>query len=150
MVAPWCYDRRAEDRSEVGGVASELYCWRCGASLAELPVPLGRTVTCPACEADLHACRMCRFHDPGMTRGCREPMAEPLQERTRANFCDWFQARRGPWADGGEQGGRHTRAALDALFGLPAAGGDEAHAAGPEGARDALERLFGKDPGREG
>ena len=132
------------------GVASELYCWRCGASLAELPVPLGRSATCPACAVDLHACRMCRFHDPAMTRGCREPMAERIQERTRANFCDWFQARKGPWTQASEDGGRQARAALDALFNLPAPGGDEARASGPEGPREALDRIFGKDPPREG
>jgi hypothetical protein len=87
---------------------------------------------------------MCRFFDPGMTRGCREPMAEPVQDRARANFCDWFQARPGPRGQADDSEARRARARLDALFGLPAEGSGEAPRDEPDAAREALDRLFGR------
>ena len=40
-----------------------LKCWKCGASLAELSLPLRRTDECRACRAELHVCLMCEFYD---------------------------------------------------------------------------------------
>lgn len=98
--------------------AAGAACWRCAAPLGELPRPVPRAAACPGCGTDLHVCRMCRFHDPTRSRGCREPVAEPVREWERANFCGYFE----PSPDAGD--GRHeaearaARAALDALFGL--------------------------------
>jgi hypothetical protein len=70
---------------------------------------------CPRCGADLHACRNCAHHDPGAYNECREPQAEPVADRERANRCDWFTPATGSGADRADprQG---ARAALDALF----------------------------------
>jgi hypothetical protein len=46
----------------------DLICWKCGASLAELTLPLSRTDFCRACRAEVHVCRMCRFYDPGKAK----------------------------------------------------------------------------------
>ena len=93
-------------------------CWRCAGSLGELPRPLPRAAACPGCGADLHVCRMCRFFDPNKSRGCREPVADDVRDRERANFCGYFEA--SPDAGDGrrEAEARDARAALDALFGL--------------------------------
>ena len=40
---------------------AELSCWKCGASLAELTLPLRRLEECRACGAELHVCRLCGF-----------------------------------------------------------------------------------------
>ena len=98
--------------------AAGIACWRCAGPLGELPRPVPRAATCPGCGADLHVCRLCRFHDPNRSRGCREPVADHVRDRERANFCGYFE----PSADAGD-GSRETeaqaaRAALDALFGL--------------------------------
>ena len=96
----------------------EVGCWRCAAPLGELPRPVPRAAACPACGADLHVCRMCRFHDPNRSRGCREPVAEHVRDWERANFCGYFEASPGV-ADGSrETEARASRAALDDLFGL--------------------------------
>lgn len=93
-----------------------LACWKCGASLAALALPFGRTEECPACRAELHVCRLCRFFDLTKARQCAEPVAEPVQDKVRANFCGYFEPVGGryraanPAADA-------TRSALDALFG---------------------------------
>ena len=93
-------------------------CWKCGASLEDLPRPFGRRDECPACRADLHVCRMCRHYDPRVSRACREPVAGEVKEKDRANFCDWFQARRSAGAATADEAAA-ARAALERLFGIP-------------------------------
>ena len=95
-------------------------CWRCAAALGELPRPVPRAAACPECGADLHVCRMCRFHDPNKSRGCREPVADPVRDRERANFCGYFEPSPGATDGSREAEARSARAALDALFGLGA------------------------------
>lgn len=96
-------------------MSDSLVCWKCGAPLDALPQPLGRRAECPACHVELHVCRLCRHHDPGKSGQCREPMAEEVKEKTRANFCEWFQARPGAYSALSRDG--DARARLEALFG---------------------------------
>lgn len=91
-----------------------LVCWQCGATLEGLPLPLGRLEFCRACRAELHVCRMCRFYDTGVARHCREPVAEDVQDKTRANFCGYFQPRPDAWQPKAGDGG--ARSALEDLF----------------------------------
>lgn len=133
-------------------------CWKCGASLEELPRPFGRREECRACRTDLHVCRMCRHFDPRVSKACREPVAEEVKDKQRANFCDWFQERTGagPRPTGDE--GAVARQALEALFGVGGAPDPSAaanptpdHPAAPrsdaDAAREAIERLFA-DPAK--
>ncbi|MFA6034870.1 MAG: hypothetical protein WC889_18365 [Myxococcota bacterium] len=46
--------------------------------------------TCVRCHRDLHTCRNCRFHDPSAHNQCREPQAEQVGDREKANFCTYF------------------------------------------------------------
>lgn len=96
--------------------AAPLICWKCGASLAELSLPLLRTDECRACRAQLHACRMCHFYDTGKAKSCAEPIADEVQDKTRSNFCGYFQATGGRFR---AQDGAGDRAltALESLFG---------------------------------
>jgi hypothetical protein len=66
-------------------MTNALICWKCGASLAELPLPLGRLAECLACHAELHVCRMCEFYDPRVTNSCNEPRAEEVKDKESAN-----------------------------------------------------------------
>mgnify|MGYP000212143774 CR=1 FL=1 len=97
-----------------------LVCWKCGASLAALPLPLSREALCPACRAWLHACRLCQFYDPRLSTKCREERAEEVRDRENANFCDWFKPRPGAHAPPGTDRAVAAKAGLQALFG----GGD--------------------------
>lgn len=115
---------------------SELNCWQCGTHLKVIPEPFGRRAECPACHAELHVCRMCRHYLPGKAKQCLEPMAEEVQDKTRANFCDWFQA--GP-NKAGKTPGRDNRSALTDLFGDPARTSPD----GTDSARQSLDDLFG-------
>lgn len=116
---------------------SEIVCWKCGAGLKAVPQPFGRRAECLACHAELHVCRMCRHYDTGKAKQCREPMAEEVKDKTRANFCDWFQAGPGAMADQGSPVA--GRPALDDLFG----GGAERSADTADSARRKLDDLFG-------
>ena len=95
---------------------NELVCWKCGASLAALPLPLGRRAECLACHAEQHVCRMCRHYDTAKTKQCRETAADDVKDKTRANFCGWFQPRPGAYATS-KGGDGDAKAKLDALFG---------------------------------
>lgn len=115
-----------------------LVCWKCGASLEELSLPLRRLDECRACGAELHACRLCEFFDTAVAKSCREPVAEEVKDKTRANFCDYFRPKAGAW-HGGTGGAESARLQLDALFG---AGETGAPAPGDD-ATAQLEELFG-------
>jgi hypothetical protein len=70
-----------------------MKCYRCGASLEALSLPLSRMDECPSCTVYLHVCRMCVFFDPSIPKQCREDDAEEVkvQDKERANFCDYFK-----------------------------------------------------------
>jgi hypothetical protein len=71
--------------------STDISCYRCGASLAELSLPISRRDECPDCSVYLHVCRMCRFFDAGVPRKCTEDDAEEVIEKERVNFCEWFK-----------------------------------------------------------
>ena len=54
------------------GMAEELICYRCGASLESLSLPLSRQDECPSCTVYVHVCRMCKYYDPQVPKQCRE------------------------------------------------------------------------------
>jgi hypothetical protein len=94
-------------------------CWYCGSPVTESG-PLGRSMRC-SCGKDLRCCRHCRFFLPGSRGDCSEPGAEPVSDKERANFCDWFSLDpqfRSP--TGGQQKARaaqgSAKAAFDSLF----------------------------------
>lgn len=70
---------------------------------------------CESCGADLHCCRNCVHHDPSAYNECREPNAEWVSDRERANRCEYFSpAEGGPVAGCGKR--ESARDALDSLF----------------------------------
>jgi len=64
-------------------------CWYCGSAVSE-PEPFGRSLRCAVCGKDLRSCRNCRFYLSGARGDCSETSAEPVADKERANFCDWF------------------------------------------------------------
>jgi len=89
-------------------------CFACGTAV-ELRTGerVGFRDECPRCRADLHVCRNCSHHDPGAYNECREPGAERVADRERANRCDWFAPRQGPAGAGAQS---DARARLEGLF----------------------------------
>src|ERR1700748_317846 len=93
-----------------------LVCWRCGASLAALSLPLRRLDACKACNAELHVCKLCVEYDTSYAKHCKEPIAEEVLDKERANFCDFFKPKAGAYVakDLGEL--TRARSALEDLF----------------------------------
>jgi len=117
-----------------------LVCWKCGESLAALSLPLRRQDACKACGAELHACRLCEFYDTSVAKSCREPVAEEVRDKTRANFCDYFKPRPHAFrAASAEAEG--AKSELESLFGGPST--DATPRDGGDDDRARLEKLFG-------
>ncbi|MBI3772021.1 MAG: hypothetical protein HY272_04925 [Gammaproteobacteria bacterium] len=119
----------------------QLQCWRCGAVVEGVPLPLTRSAQCQKCHADLHVCRMCKFYDPSRGQACREPIAGEVKDKVRANFCELLQPRLNAYQPPNDQA-QKSRGELERLFGGAASPQSELSA--EEQARKALEELFGK------
>ncbi len=98
-------------------MAHDLVCWKCGAPLSELSLPLRRLDECPKCRAELHVCRMCVDYDTRVAKHCREPTAEEVSDKTRANFCDHFKPRPGAYIPPNTAAVDKARSELERLFG---------------------------------
>ena len=127
--------------------SNSLVCWKCGAAIAGEPLPLARLAECKVCHADLHVCRLCVFYDPGVANSCREPIADEVKDKERANFCGYFQPRPDAYAGPIADPARESKARLDALFGYTQESGPESIASDAERARRRLDGLFGSDEG---
>jgi hypothetical protein len=93
-----------------------LVCWRCGASLAELSLPLRRLEVCKACNAELHVCKMCVEYDTSYAKHCKEPIAEEVRKKDEANFCDFFKPKAGAYVAKDTAELARAKSALDDLF----------------------------------
>lgn len=120
----------------------ELVCWKCGASLAELTLPLLRLEECKKCGAELHVCKMCEWYSIAVAKHCRETIAEEVKDKERANFCDYFKPRPDAHSAAPAHAGVKAKADLDALFGGSKTSQAEPSAA--ERARAELDALFKK------
>lgn len=94
------------------------YCWHCDHPLAATDYT--REGECPQCRRQTHVCRNCRFYQPGLHNDCREPVAEPVLAKDRANFCDYFAAHPEPRRLGADSPpAEDLLAAAQALFDDP-------------------------------
>ena len=115
-------------------------CWKCGEWVAEVPLPLSRSETCPHCRADFHVCRQCIFYDTSKANACREPVAEPVTDKTRANFCGYLSINT-EISRVSNNDSQHTEA-LNDLFGLDTTA-SSASPSSSDQAQSALDELFG-------
>lgn len=77
---------------------------------------IGRRDECPHCRADLHCCLNCRFYDRSAPKQCREPQAELVRDKDKANFCDYFSFADAPAGTSVASSAESTRKALEDLF----------------------------------
>ncbi len=90
-------------------------CHSCKKDLS-LSGSVGRRDVCSACGADLHCCMNCAFYDPSVSKQCREPAAELVREKTKANFCDYFFFAESQRTDISNTRTEQARKAIDELF----------------------------------
>ncbi len=64
-------------------------CYFCGNPLGET-VQIFRSSTCPSCSKDLKICYNCKFFSESAHWKCLETLYEPVAEKDRSNFCDYF------------------------------------------------------------
>lgn len=92
-------------------------CFSCNRAVVSAARP-GRSETCDSCGASLKACLNCAFYERSSAGECREPSAERVVEKDKANFCEFFLFR--DPADGGDIPAKGEKAdplaALKALF----------------------------------
>jgi len=115
---------------------SRYHCHHCGEAV-EIDPPVARTAECESCGRDLRCCMNCRHYDTGYNNHCRETEAEPVIDKDRRNFCEFFEFGSAPPRAAEGKRAADAREKLDALFGGPPAstsrGGD---------ARAKLDALF--------
>lgn len=120
-----------------------LVCWKCGASLADLTLPLRRLEECRQCHAELHVCKLCEWYSLSVAKHCRETVAEEVKDKERANFCDYFKPREDVYSAKGTDAAARAQAELDALFGGGSGKSSDAQPSAADKARAELEALFG-------
>lgn len=91
----------------------EVICFNCQKMNTSLG-NIGFREECLSCRADLHVCRNCEYYDIKSYNECREPSAEVVREKDRANLCDFFSANKKAKGAGDEK--ERLKAAAAALF----------------------------------
>jgi predicted nucleotidyltransferase len=115
-----------------------LQCQTCGEPVT-IGEPIPRDAECPSCHGDLRACRNCRHYDTAYNNSCRETMADPVEDKSRRNFCEYFYFNRATFqAKTTTNREADARRKLEGLFGGQAPATDK-----PQDARAKLDALFG-------
>ena len=122
----------------------DLQCHACGAPVA-ISEPVPRDAECEACGHDLRCCTNCRHYDVRFNNACRETSAEPVEDKERRNFCEYFSFSREAFGAARPTARQdEARKKLDSLF----KGGSGAAADRQGDARARLDALFRKPADR--
>ncbi len=60
---------------------------------------------------------MCKLYDTRVAKHCREPVADEVRDKVRANFCDYFQPSPDAYKPAEQAAADRAKSELDALFG---------------------------------
>lgn len=67
-------------------------CYKCSYELQlQSGKDINRSEECPQCYSSLRCCLMCQFYDKNSYNECREPTADRIVDKEKANFCDFFK-----------------------------------------------------------
>ena len=66
-----------------------ISCYQCGKQI-NIESKLSFREECPFCQSDLHTCFNCRFYNETAYNECNEPSAEPVKDKDRNNYCEYF------------------------------------------------------------
>jgi len=93
------------------------HCHHCGWEWTYSGLP-GRSDTCERCGFELRVCLNCVRYDARAAHQCRETRADPVADKDRANFCEWFDFARRTYVPTGEPDRTaQARAQFRKLFG---------------------------------
>ena len=72
--------------------ANKITCYSCKKQLElDATQKVLRHEECEHCQTSLHCCKMCIFYDDKVYNECKEPLAERIVEKEKANFCSYFK-----------------------------------------------------------
>jgi hypothetical protein len=91
-----------------------MNCFHCGRQI-ELKQRVDFREMCPGCDRSLHVCLNCDFYDTTFNNQCREPQAERVVDKDRANFCEYFSPRKASERERSAPP-NDARAGLEAMF----------------------------------
>jgi len=91
-------------------------CHFCGQEL-DHNLRVYRNTLCPGCSRELKICLNCRFYSPGAHWDCAESIREPVRDKERSNFCDFFQFRESEGPSVPDGGAGNDQQAFRKLFG---------------------------------
>lgn len=80
-----------------------LLCHKCGAAWIKRHAP-SRRDRCQKCGTDMRCCRNCRHYDPSVSEQCKERDADPITDKVRSNFCEFFSPKRSGGSSGSRSG----------------------------------------------
>jgi len=92
-----------------------MRCVFCGREIV-VDERVGFREECSGCGRAAHVCRNCEFYDPAYNNACREPMAERVVDKERANFCEYFTPASAGKAQGAPRPARDAKSRLEDLF----------------------------------
>jgi hypothetical protein len=92
-------------------------CYNCGHKF-DRDFVVTRSAECPSCNRPIRCCKNCVFYEPGAHWDCRETIPDPVFEKERANFCDYFRfgAQAHSTSESGESRAQQARNDFDSLF----------------------------------
>ena len=136
-------------------MSKTINCWRCGKELGGLILPMSRREECAYCGAEQHVCKLCVHYNPNISDCCDEDLAERVNDKERANFCDYFSPNPDAYEPGKPSERKQAEEELAALFGEKATDSSEVAkepldpVSRKEQALSDLEDLFGKGTGEK-
>ncbi|MDP7321344.1 MAG: hypothetical protein QF441_12080 [Bacteriovoracaceae bacterium] len=70
----------------------QVKCYNCSHLIELLNAEnIPRSEECPKCYSNVRSCRMCHFYDINAYNECKEPMAERIIDKEKANYCDYYK-----------------------------------------------------------
>ncbi|VAX07725.1 hypothetical protein MNBD_GAMMA26-833 [hydrothermal vent metagenome] len=94
---------------------------------------------------------MCEFYDPLVSTSCREPIADVVNNKEKANFCGYYKMQLNAYHPPDKTARHTTQSQLADLFGVSAESQDQSTGSAPDpetsAAKAQLASLFGaKNP----
>lgn len=89
-------------------------CVLCGSPLPEGKIY--RSDSCGSCGKPLKSCKNCKFYAPGKQYDCSEHISEPVFDKERENYCDYYQPNRSFGNQKGKNKADDARDAFNSLF----------------------------------
>ena len=73
-------------------MGSSVNCYKCSNDTElEVNQKVVKSDECLHCASDIHCCKMCKFYESSSYNECREPNADRITEKEKANYCSYFE-----------------------------------------------------------